>query len=300
MPAISQITFVPECHSFISEQQSPGKHDAPKRIPRPANAFMLYRSDFIKKQAVPPQVEKRQQNLSRIAGQCWNMLPEAEKAVWFSKAAVIRAEHRAKYPFHVARPFRKDTNRLAAKDKRRGCATNTGRSSSRPRTRRTRTQTPYCEGMFAALHDSKMSSPKSQASLISPTPASESPLSTTASLSPISLPHLLPPFASHTHFSGQDSPFANSDNPIIQKGELDCPPDSPGSKTPQWSLPHIIRDLETVGIFLLQRRSTEHQDLCRHQVRLVPPENHIPHSNNTRLTLHLTCLVPFLNTFLTL
>ncbi|KAF8558914.1 hypothetical protein OG21DRAFT_994548 [Imleria badia] len=239
MPATSQITFVAERHSFISEQQSTEKHDAPKRIPRPPNAFMLYRSDFIKTRAVPPEVEKRQQNLSRIAGQCWNMLPETEKAIWFSKAAVIRAEHRAKYPLYEAGPFRKDTNRLSAKDKRRGSATNVGRSSGRTRTRRTRT--PYCEGMFAALHDSRISSPESQASLISPTLASESPLSTTPSLSPISLPHLLPSFISHAPPSRQDSPSATSVSPTNQKGEFGYLLDSAGSESPQWDL---IRDLE--------------------------------------------------------
>ncbi|KIK97983.1 hypothetical protein PAXRUDRAFT_95391, partial [Paxillus rubicundulus Ve08.2h10] len=76
-------------------------------IPRPPNAFMLYRSDFLKRRTIPPEVEKRQQNLSRIAGQCWNMLPDDEKAVWHDKAAAVQAAHYAKYPFYKFKPSRK-------------------------------------------------------------------------------------------------------------------------------------------------------------------------------------------------
>jgi hypothetical protein len=245
MPATPHTTFTNECHSFVSEQYTE-KHDAPKRIPRSPNAFILYRSDFLKRRVVPPEVEKRQQNLSRIAGQCWNMLPETEKAIWFSKAEVIRAEHRAKYHSHKTGPFRKDTNRLSAKNKRRGSVINSERSFGRFNTRRTRT--PYCEGMFAALHDSKISSPESQASLIFPTPASGSPLSTIASLSPVSLPHLLPPFTSHIHSSRQDSPSATSENSLIRRDKFGHLPDSSDSEILQWGLPYIIRDLENVGI----------------------------------------------------
>ncbi|KAF9006437.1 hypothetical protein BDQ17DRAFT_1423326 [Cyathus striatus] len=42
-------------------------------VPRPPNAFMLFRSDFLKRGVIPPDVECRQQNLSRIAGEVWNL-----------------------------------------------------------------------------------------------------------------------------------------------------------------------------------------------------------------------------------
>lgn len=244
MPAASQIAFINECHS---EQQ-------PKRAPRPPNAFMLYRSDFLKRRAIPPEVEKRQQNLSRIAGQCWNLLPEIEKAVWYGKAAVVRAEYLARHPSHETGPFHKETNRLSAKDKKRGSVSNPRRSFGRSRNRGT--QAPYsCESMFTALHDPKSSSPAFQASLISPTPASESPLSTTASPSPLLLSHLLPSFALHTNSSSQDSP------PVISKksirNEFGDPSESLGSEIPQ-GISHIIQDLKNVGIlFLLRTQLTE-------------------------------------------
>lgn len=251
MPATSQITFINERHSFLSEQYTK-KRDAPKRIPRPPNAFILYRSDFLKNRVIPPEVEKRQQNLSRIAGQCWNILPETEKAIWFSKAAVVRAEHRAKYPSHETGLFPKDTNRLSAKHKRRGSTTNLGHSFGRFRNCQTRT--PYCEGMFAALHDSKISPPESQASHICPTPASGSPLSTTPSLSPILLPHLLPPFTSPIYSSRQISPSTTSENSLIRRDEPGYLLDSSGSEVPQWGL---SRDPEIVGIIVSSKRLIE-------------------------------------------
>lgn len=237
MPATSKITFTNKCRSFVSGQYT----DVPKRIPRPPNAFMLYRSDFLKRRAVPPEVEKRQQNLSRIAGQCWNMLSETEKAIWHGKAAVIRAEHRARYPSHKTGPFHKDSNRLLAKGTRRGSANNSARSIGQ-------TQTPYCESMFAALRDSASSSPASQTSLLSPTPASLSPLSTATSLSPLSLPYLLPPFTSYIHSSWQDSPVSPSEKSTIWNNKIGYPLDSSGSETPQQGLSQTIRDSEIVGI----------------------------------------------------
>lgn len=285
MPPTSKITFTNECHSFVSGQHTENR-DAPKRIPRPPNAFMLYRSDFLKRRVVPPEVEKRQQNLSRIAGQCWNMLPDTEKAIWYGKAAVVRAEHRARYPSHKTGPFHKDTNRLSVKDKRRGSATNSRRSFGRSGTRRTKT--PYCESMFAALHDPIFSSPASQANLLSPTPASVSPSSTTASLSPLSLPHLLPPFISYTHPSMQDLLPAISERSAIWKNKIGYPLDSSGSETPQRGLSQIIRDLESVGILSYAKATDRNPNSFRHRVRLVPPKNHTPHFNNTRIALQVT------------
>ncbi|KAJ7276337.1 hypothetical protein B0H12DRAFT_1005161, partial [Mycena haematopus] len=71
---------------------------ASKRIPRPPNAFILYRSDLLKKQKIPDHVERRQQNLSRIAGQCWNLLPPDEKRMWQDRAAKQAELHLIEHP----------------------------------------------------------------------------------------------------------------------------------------------------------------------------------------------------------
>lgn len=92
----------------------------PQHIPRPPNAFLLYRSDFLKRRTIPREVEKRQQNLSRIIGECWNMLSLEEKAVWHEKAAAVTAAHQAKYPHYKFRPTRRTARKRMGKNKRNG------------------------------------------------------------------------------------------------------------------------------------------------------------------------------------
>ncbi|KAI0050168.1 hypothetical protein FA95DRAFT_1603693 [Auriscalpium vulgare] len=80
--------------------------DTPKRarIPRPPNAFMIFRSDFLKKKVIPSHVEKRQQNLSRIAGEVWNLMEPGLKRVYQDKAAAALLAHQTKYPTYKFSP----------------------------------------------------------------------------------------------------------------------------------------------------------------------------------------------------
>lgn len=94
--------------------------EEPEHIPRPPNAFLLYRSDFLKRRTIPREVEKRQQNLSRIIGECWNTLSAEEKAVWHEKAAAAMAAHQAKYPHYKFRPTRRIAGKRTGKNKRNG------------------------------------------------------------------------------------------------------------------------------------------------------------------------------------
>ncbi|KDR83801.1 hypothetical protein GALMADRAFT_133211 [Galerina marginata CBS 339.88] len=76
-----------------SEQSMPAK-----RIPRPPNAFMLFRSDFLKKGLIPKDVEKRQQNLSRIIGEVWTMMEDEERQKWHQRAHEVQKQHLAQNP----------------------------------------------------------------------------------------------------------------------------------------------------------------------------------------------------------
>ena len=80
-------------------------------IPRPPNAFMLFRSDFLRRGIIPPHVECRQQNLSRIAGQCWNLLSPEEKGRWQDEAAKVLAEHQKRNPDYKFSPAPRGTRR---------------------------------------------------------------------------------------------------------------------------------------------------------------------------------------------
>ncbi|PPQ79549.1 hypothetical protein CVT25_003431 [Psilocybe cyanescens] len=114
----------PFIHSFSSRldgsfPQSPQSSDTPRspstpsdsrdlsrlsseppvtKIARPPNAFMIFRSWWLKKGEIPKHIEKRQQALSRVAGQVWGMLEEADKQKWHRKAAEIQRKHKEDNP----------------------------------------------------------------------------------------------------------------------------------------------------------------------------------------------------------
>ena len=92
----------------------PSSPETPKRkdrIPRPPNAFMLYRSHLLKTGRIPREVEQRQQNISRVAGECWNMLTKEEKAVWHAEAKKAMELHKIRHPGWKFSPERRSARR---------------------------------------------------------------------------------------------------------------------------------------------------------------------------------------------
>nr|VWO95193.1 ATP-dependent RNA helicase CshA (EC [Ganoderma boninense] len=87
-----------------------------RKIPRPANAFMLYRSWLLKSGQIPPNIEKRQQHISRVAGECWNLLSKEEQQTWHKKAEDVKREHCKKYPEWKFAPERKSSRRKTPSD----------------------------------------------------------------------------------------------------------------------------------------------------------------------------------------
>ncbi|KAF8638689.1 hypothetical protein AX17_002011 [Amanita inopinata Kibby_2008] len=79
------------------------KRDA-SYIPRPPNAFILFRSFFIRSQQVPGKVEGNHSTLSKIIGKYWKALPREEREKWELEAVAAQAEHRRKYPDWRFRP----------------------------------------------------------------------------------------------------------------------------------------------------------------------------------------------------
>ncbi|KAI4522817.1 hypothetical protein K525DRAFT_255273 [Schizophyllum commune Loenen D] len=73
-------------------------------IPRPPNAFMLFRADFVNKGRVPPSIETVHGNLSKIIGAVWRNLPPHEAQFWQIKAAKAKQEHARLHPEYKYRP----------------------------------------------------------------------------------------------------------------------------------------------------------------------------------------------------
>ncbi|KAJ6517966.1 hypothetical protein C8R47DRAFT_949730, partial [Mycena vitilis] len=73
-------------------------------IPRPPNAFILFRSSFIRAGAVPASTDPSHASLSAIAGLTWAALPAPEKAAWHARAREERERHRERFPGYAFRP----------------------------------------------------------------------------------------------------------------------------------------------------------------------------------------------------
>ncbi|KAJ7641092.1 hypothetical protein FB45DRAFT_899420 [Roridomyces roridus] len=75
-------------------------------IPRPPNAFMLFRSWFINSGHVPTGVETNHGTLSKIIGFAWRRLAEEDKQSWRNEAKTVLAQHRLTFPSYVYRRTR--------------------------------------------------------------------------------------------------------------------------------------------------------------------------------------------------
>ncbi|EMD32223.1 hypothetical protein CERSUDRAFT_118854 [Gelatoporia subvermispora B] len=85
----------------------PGKRPSQGYIPRPANAFMLFRREFVRQKHVPGSIETNHCSLSKIIGNCWRALPLDEKRIWEVRAKEEKAAHQKKHPNYKYRPVHK-------------------------------------------------------------------------------------------------------------------------------------------------------------------------------------------------
>ena len=113
-PATAYI-FPPEEEAFANENPKPRGRKGSGYIPRPPNAFILFRSSFIKSQHVTSDVETNHSTLSKIIGMTWQNLPNGERQAWHLKAKEAQEEHKRRWPQYSFRPV---TNK-AQKKKRR-------------------------------------------------------------------------------------------------------------------------------------------------------------------------------------
>lgn len=104
-PATETILFPPsEDAPPASRRPTHSKKKPENHIPRPPNAFILFRSSFIKSQHVSTEVETNHSTLSKIIGLTWQNLPEKERQVWHAKAKAALEEHKRKFPQYAFRP----------------------------------------------------------------------------------------------------------------------------------------------------------------------------------------------------
>ncbi|KAL1948689.1 hypothetical protein VTO73DRAFT_10495 [Trametes versicolor] len=113
------------------------KRDA-SYIPRPPNAFILFRSSFIRAQHIPGAIEGNHSALSKIIGKCWKALPREERMVWEAKAVTALAEHRKKYPDWRFKPAANALAKVKDGPRKRGNRKGRGQSEKEERSREKR------------------------------------------------------------------------------------------------------------------------------------------------------------------
>lgn len=92
----------------------PGKRLSQGYIPRPPNAFMLFRANFVRQKHVPGSIETNHGSLSKIIGNCWRALPLEEKKHWEMEAKRAKIAHREKWPNYRFRPVHNKNKKKAA------------------------------------------------------------------------------------------------------------------------------------------------------------------------------------------
>jgi hypothetical protein len=122
-PTTSNSTSAPGNPSAASTSRTSRpnpKRQNPNYIPRPENAFMLFRKATVaslRDQALQEQQaaaasgkkvkHQRQADMSKVISQMWKSLSEDERATWDEKAATIRRDHEARYPDYRYHPTSK-------------------------------------------------------------------------------------------------------------------------------------------------------------------------------------------------
>ncbi|ESK86232.1 HMG-box [Moniliophthora roreri MCA 2997] len=100
-------------------------------VPRPPNAFILYRSDYWKMEKLHDEKEREKDHceISRLAARSWKELPDERKEEYRRQALIKKAEHARQYPGYKYAPghrnkpkaTRKKSGRCSASDIR-GCS----------------------------------------------------------------------------------------------------------------------------------------------------------------------------------
>lgn len=83
---------------------SHAKKRLPGHIPRPRNAFILFRSHAVRMGLVPQDMERDHRNISRIVSHMWNSLSESDRTTWQREAQKEKEQHAQLYPDYKYRP----------------------------------------------------------------------------------------------------------------------------------------------------------------------------------------------------
>ncbi|KAJ7226069.1 hypothetical protein GGX14DRAFT_342785, partial [Mycena pura] len=91
----------PDASTQPRKKRAPRKGTPPDRIPRPRNAFIIFR---LLAASIPNSVQNDQKRKSRSAGKIWASLSDEQRKEYEKQADHEKAEHRIKYPDYRFKP----------------------------------------------------------------------------------------------------------------------------------------------------------------------------------------------------
>ncbi|GAA5847386.1 hypothetical protein JCM5353_008146 [Sporobolomyces roseus] len=89
-------------------KKSHGRRTSPNHIPRPRNAFILFRSHAVSTGLIPKSAGiKDAKNVSQVIGKVWKGLSEGDRKEWEELAKVEKLDHARKWPGYKYTPRQK-------------------------------------------------------------------------------------------------------------------------------------------------------------------------------------------------
>ncbi|KAF5310998.1 hypothetical protein D9619_007924 [Psilocybe cf. subviscida] len=124
---------VPTATATVPRRNSHSRRRDPGHVPRPRNAFIIFRSHYIS--TAQASGEGQQNELSKLAGKAWTKMSEEKKRPFAEQAAAEKMQHARDYPNYVYCPGRASAGKSSkAKAKaaaaRRSSASSASSSSS--------------------------------------------------------------------------------------------------------------------------------------------------------------------------
>ncbi|KAG2745471.1 hypothetical protein P692DRAFT_2082240 [Suillus brevipes Sb2] len=113
LPIPGVADLIPKTNRTSHAKRQPAGH-----IPRPRNAFILFRCDFVQQKKIPGHVESDHRNLSRIAGKIWRGMKKEQQKPWIDLALKEKERHAAMYPGYKYMPAQQTSKQRKVKSDR--------------------------------------------------------------------------------------------------------------------------------------------------------------------------------------
>jgi hypothetical protein len=118
-PPVLPSVPLPELTPFIPRPSHSRNHKE-GHIPRPPNAFILFRSDLWAKKRVNSNVERDHRQISRIAAGVWNGLSEEQRRPFRERAKAEKERHAQNWPNYKYSPVSRKLNNQRKRSRKEG------------------------------------------------------------------------------------------------------------------------------------------------------------------------------------